>query len=126
VAAVRPSRAIVVTVGLAKATDALGMAVPSGARRHGRHDKNRRTSMPLPEPAQELLRKNVYAHVVTTNANGSPQLAMVWVDEDGGDVVFNTAAGRLKTRNLEAEPRVVVSVRPRRSAAAPARAARRA
>ena len=66
--------------------------------------------MPLPESARELLRKKVYAHVVTTNANGSPQVTMVWVDEDGGDLVFNTAAGRLKVRNLERDPRIMVSV----------------
>jgi PPOX class probable F420-dependent enzyme len=100
----------VVTVHLAAATDAVGMAVPSGARRRGRHDKKLGDVMPLPESARELLRKQAYGHVATTNANGSPQLTMVWVDEDGGDLVFNTAAGRLKTRNLERDPSIAVSV----------------
>ena len=64
----------------------------------------------LPESARELLRRKVYAHVVTTNRDGTPQVTMVWVDEEDGDLVFNTALGRLKTRNIERDPRVVVSV----------------
>jgi PPOX class probable F420-dependent enzyme len=35
------------------------------------------------------------------NADGSPQLTVVWVDWDGENVVFNTAAGRAKPRNIE-------------------------
>ncbi len=64
----------------------------------------------LPESARKLLRRKVYAHVVTTNSNGTPQLTMVWVDEENGDLVFNTVLGRLKTSNMERDPRVVVSV----------------
>ena len=64
----------------------------------------------LPESARELLRRKVYAHVATANRNGTPQLAMVWVDEEDGDLVFNTTLGSLKTRNIERDPRVVVSV----------------
>jgi PPOX class probable F420-dependent enzyme len=36
----------------------------------------------------------------TVNADGSPQLTVVWVDWDGENVVFNTAAGRAKPRNI--------------------------
>ena len=64
----------------------------------------------LPESACELLRRKVYAHVATANRNGTPQVAMVWVDEDDGDLVFNTPLGSLKARNLERDPHVVVSV----------------
>ena len=34
----------------------------------------------------------------------------LWVDLDGDDVVFNTARGRIKARNLEKDHRVAVSV----------------
>jgi len=38
---------------------------------------------------------------------------MVWVDVDGDEVVFNTAEGRLKPKNLGRDPRIVVSVQDR-------------
>jgi PPOX class probable F420-dependent enzyme len=66
--------------------------------------------MRLPEPAIELLRSNVLAHVATVNRDGSPQVTLVWVDVEDGDLVFNTAFGRQKVRNLERDPRIAVSV----------------
>ncbi len=38
---------------------------------------------------------------------------MVWVDVDGDEVVFNTAEGRLKPKNLRSDPRVIISVQDR-------------
>ena len=57
-----------------------------------------------------MLRGKAYGHVVTRNAGGSPQVTMVWVDEDRGDLVFNTNMARMKAVNLGRDPRVVVSV----------------
>jgi len=37
-------------------------------------------------------------------------LTPVWVDTDGEAIVFNTARGRLKWRNLERDPRVSITV----------------
>lgn len=64
----------------------------------------------LPESARELLRGKAYAHVATTSADGRPQLTMVWADEIDGQLAFNTSRGRIKVRNLERDPRVVVTV----------------
>ena len=64
----------------------------------------------LPESARELLRKRAWGHIVTRNKNGSPQVTLVWVGEDGGDLVFNTSMQRQKAVNLQRDPRVVVSV----------------
>ena len=66
--------------------------------------------MELPESARELLRKKSWGQVITQNRDGSPQVTMVWVDEDRGDLMFNTNLARLKTRNLRRDPRVVVAV----------------
>lgn len=49
----------------------------------------------------ELLRRPVFAHVATVMADGAPQSTPVWIDTDGEAVLFNTAKGRTKTRNLE-------------------------
>ena len=67
----------------------------------------------LPDSARKLLEDRAYGHVVTRNADGSPQLSMVWLDLDGDELVFNTAEGRLKTRNMHRDPRVIVSVQNR-------------
>ena len=51
-----------------------------------------------------------FATVATANPDGSAQLSIVWIDWDGERVVFNTAAGRAKPRNIERDPRVGVLV----------------
>ena len=61
------------------------------------------------EQARLLLEPN-FATVGTLNPDGSPQLTIVWIDWDGEHVLFNTAAGRAKPRNLERDPRVSVLV----------------
>ena len=67
----------------------------------------------LPEPVKQLLTDKAYGHVITRHADGTPQVTMVWIDVDGDDVVFNTAEGRVKPRNLRRDPRIVVSVQDR-------------
>jgi len=65
---------------------------------------------PLTETATELLREPQIAHVATTMPDGSPQITPVWVDTDGEALLFNTAVGRVKHRNLLRDPRVAVCV----------------
>ena len=48
--------------------------------------------------------------VATIREDGTPHLSTVWVDYDGADVLFNTAVGRAKPRNIERDPRVTVFV----------------
>jgi len=57
-----------------------------------------------------LLQEPNFATVATVNPDGSPQLSIVWIDWDGECVLFNTAVGRVKPRNLERDPRVSVLV----------------
>jgi len=42
--------------------------------------------------------------------NGSPQVTPVWVDYDGKHVIFNSAKGRQKDRNVRREPRVALTI----------------
>jgi PPOX class probable F420-dependent enzyme len=67
----------------------------------------------LPQPVKKILEDKAYGHVITFDESGKPQVTMVWVDVDGDDVVFNTAEGRLKPKNLRRDPRVIVSVQDR-------------
>jgi PPOX class probable F420-dependent enzyme len=60
----------------------------------------------------KLLQEPQLAHFVTLMADGSPQTTPVWVDvePDGSAILINTAEGRVKTRNVENDNRVAVSV----------------
>jgi PPOX class probable F420-dependent enzyme len=42
--------------------------------------------------------------------NGQPQVTPIWVDRDGQHVVFNTAEGRQKDKNLQRDGRVALSI----------------
>ena len=55
----------------------------------------------LPDELAHFFLDANYAAAATVNADGSPQLTVVWVDYDGENVVFNTAAGRAKPQNIE-------------------------
>jgi len=67
----------------------------------------------LPESARKMLQDKAYGHVVTSAPNGRPQATMVWVDVEGDEVLFNTAEGREKARNLRRDPHVVISIQDR-------------
>jgi PPOX class probable F420-dependent enzyme len=67
-------------------------------------------SQGLTESAKSFLREPVLAHIASIDSKGRPNITPVWIDVDGDDIVFNTAEGRLKTKNLRANPNVAVSV----------------
>jgi PPOX class probable F420-dependent enzyme len=58
----------------------------------------------------ELLTGTNFASFVTMNPDGSPQATIVWVDAAEGQVLVNTAQGRVKDRNVRANPRVSACV----------------
>ena len=67
-------------------------------------------AIPLSEATLKLLDGKNYAVLATINRDGSPQTSAMWVGRDGGDVLFSTAEGRLKHRNMVRDPRVSVTV----------------
>jgi PPOX class probable F420-dependent enzyme len=62
--------------------------------------------------AVKLLQEPQLAQLATVMADGSPQVTPVWVDiePDGSHVLINTAATRLKSKNISRTPQVAVSV----------------
>ena len=64
----------------------------------------------LPDSARALLESNRLAHLVTINADGSPQVAIVWVGLDGDEIVCAHLAEQQKLRNVRRDPRVVLSM----------------
>ncbi len=64
----------------------------------------------LPDLARRLLEGKNFATVATLMADGQPQASVVWIDTDGALIVFNTAEGRVKPRNMRRDARVAVAV----------------
>jgi len=62
-------------------------------------------------PAQRaFLEEKRFAVIGSKNPDGSPHLAVMWYLVDGDDIVVNSAEGRIKDRNLAADPRMTVMV----------------
>jgi len=65
----------------------------------------------LPELARKLLTEGKnFATVATLMPDGSPHASVVWIDSDGKYIIFNTAEGRTKIKNLRRNPRVAVAI----------------
>lgn len=64
----------------------------------------------IPDSAKKLLSGKNFAHIATLMPDGSPQVTPVWIDHDGDTILFNTAEGRLKHKNLQRDDRVAISV----------------
>jgi len=60
--------------------------------------------------AQKLFEDPNILFVATINADGSPQVTPVWTHVEKGLITFNTAAGRVKERNMRRDPRVGLSI----------------
>ena len=67
-----------------------------------------RTNTLSPE-VREFLATRCYVHLATLMADGSPQVSPVWAETDGDLIVVNSAAGRVKDRNIKRDARVALS-----------------
>ena len=68
----------------------------------------------LNDAARQVVTGGNLAHIVTLNADGSPNVVCVWTGMDGDDIVsahLNT--NQRKLRNVESDPRVVLSYEPK-------------
>jgi PPOX class probable F420-dependent enzyme len=63
----------------------------------------------LPESARELIESGALGHLVTLNADGSPQVTCVWVGIEEGELVSGHLGRWQKVKNIERDPRVVVT-----------------
>ncbi|TMK34339.1 MAG: TIGR03618 family F420-dependent PPOX class oxidoreductase [Actinobacteria bacterium] len=66
--------------------------------------------VPLPESAQELLRSDAVAHVVTIDEDGTPQITLAWVGIEDDEIVLATIPEQRKLRNLRRDPRIAISI----------------
>jgi PPOX class probable F420-dependent enzyme len=64
----------------------------------------------LDDKAQKFLEQPFVGTVTTLRDDGSPHSTIVWVDNDTGQISFNTATGRAKEKHLRRDPRVSLLV----------------
>lgn len=64
----------------------------------------------LPQDLKDVIDSKAFAHLTTLDPDGAPQSSAMWIMRDGDLIVFNTAAGRRKHRNMANDPRVSVSI----------------
>jgi PPOX class probable F420-dependent enzyme len=64
----------------------------------------------LTEPIREALTAGHLAHLVTVNADGSPQVSIVWIGIEDDEIVSGHLGARQKLHNVQQDPRVVLSV----------------
>ncbi len=64
----------------------------------------------IPEKFRDLFSKRAFANIATLMPNGGPQVTPVWIDFDGTHILFNSARGRWKDRNVRRDPRVAISI----------------
>ncbi|GAB3834233.1 PPOX class F420-dependent oxidoreductase [Dactylosporangium cerinum] len=63
----------------------------------------------LPQELRDLIASGPLVHLSTINADGSPQVTVVWVGLDGDELVSGHMSRYVKLRNIERDPRVVLS-----------------
>ena len=64
----------------------------------------------LPDLARRLLDGKNFATVATVMGDGRPQASVVWIHTEGPHIVFNTAEGRVKPKNMRRDARVAIAV----------------
>lgn len=65
------------------------------------------TDVPL---AASLVAGKNFAALSTIMPDGSSHTSIVWVHHDDKHLIFNTAEGRIKTKNIRRDPRVSLAV----------------
>jgi PPOX class probable F420-dependent enzyme len=63
----------------------------------------------LPSELRELIDSGPLAHLSTINADGSPQVSVIWIERDGDELLSGHMQRYAKLRNIERDPRVVLS-----------------
>ena len=66
--------------------------------------------MELSKRVLELTSGKNFALFGTIAKDGYPHVTPVWVDNDGKNVIVNTAMGRVKQKNVQEDPKVSITV----------------
>ncbi len=66
--------------------------------------------MNIPQELKDLIASGAHAHLVTMNKDGSPHVTIVWIGVEGDEIVSAHLPRNQKVRNIERDPRVVISL----------------
>jgi len=66
--------------------------------------------MALPDTVRKFLQKPNFAVLATVGPNGRPQATPVWFLLEDDHIMINTSQGRIKLRNVQANPHVALTV----------------
>lgn len=67
--------------------------------------------MTIPGPVRKLISTGRLAHLVTLDADGSPQVTCIWVGIEDDEIVSAHLSGsQRKLANIRRDPRVVLSI----------------
>jgi PPOX class probable F420-dependent enzyme len=66
----------------------------------------------IPEKLQDLLadEKKAFAYLATSMADGAPQVTPVWFNTDSEHILVNSAAGRIKDKNMRTRSNVALCI----------------
>ncbi len=64
----------------------------------------------ITEPMSKLFEGKNFAYLSTLMKDGTPQVTPIWVDIEDGNIIVNTAEGRLKQKNISRDPRIAICV----------------
>ena len=64
----------------------------------------------VPDSVRAVVQSGRLAHLVTLNADGSPQVSCVWVGIDGNELVVGHLGVWQKVKNVRRNPRVALSI----------------
>ncbi|QUT07173.1 pyridoxamine 5'-phosphate oxidase family protein [Sphingobium phenoxybenzoativorans] len=62
------------------------------------------------DEVRDFIDSQMFVHFSTLMKDGSPQVSPVGLDREGDLLLVNSAAGTLKVRNVERDPRVAISI----------------
>jgi PPOX class probable F420-dependent enzyme len=66
--------------------------------------------MSIPDSVRVLIATGPHAHLTTPNADGSPQVTVVWVGIENDEFVIGHTRVWQKVKNVRRDPRVVLSM----------------
>ena len=68
--------------------------------------------MNIPKPYQDLFEDESKAllYLATIMPDGTPQVTPIWFNSEGEYLLINTAAGRVKDKNMQARPHVAMVI----------------
>jgi PPOX class probable F420-dependent enzyme len=89
-----------------------GLYAPSSteARRAALVLHEKEAGMVLNEAAVAAIQAGNLAHLATVNADGSPQVSVVWAGLEDGEIVIGHLQEGQKLRNIRRDPRVSLSM----------------